>query len=54
MSENYRLTPDNGICVPDFIDNFEDQTLHLLKDFLVKLAKDKVEDVRGCLHQFNP
>ena len=24
LSDNFRLTPENGICIPDFIDDFED------------------------------
>lgn len=38
MEENFRLTRDNGIWIPDFIDDFKDDWLYILKDFLLKVA----------------
>lgn len=40
LEENFRLTPDNGILIPDFIDDFKDDWLYKLKDFLKKLAEN--------------
>ncbi len=52
LEENFRLTPENGIAVPDFIDDFKDNWLHILKDFLIKVAENEVSDVRPVLEQF--
>jgi TFIIF-interacting CTD phosphatase-like protein len=38
MEENFRFTRDNGIWIPDFIDDFKDDWLYILKDFLLKIA----------------
>ena len=52
LEENFRLTPENGIAVPDFIDDFKDNWLHILKDFLIKVAENEVSDVRPVLEQY--
>jgi CTD small phosphatase-like protein 2 len=52
LAENFRLTPDNGIRVDDFIDDFHDQTLNILREFLLKVAKNGVEDVREVLCKY--
>ena len=52
LEDNFRVTPDNGILIPDFIDDFEDNQLYVLKDFLLKIAENGVEDVRPVLKKY--
>ena len=52
MEENFRLTRDNGIWIPDFIDDFKDDWLYILKDFLLKMAQNDVSDVRPIIRKY--
>ena len=52
LRENFRLHPTNGIHVCDFIDDFTDDTLDVLRRFLTKLAEQKVADVRPVLQEY--
>lgn len=52
LEENFRTTPENGILIPDFIDDFDDNWLYVLKDFLIRVAENKVEDVRQVLKKY--
>ena len=46
--------------MPDFVDDFRDNWLHVLREFLTKIARNKVADVRPVLklyrdrfHEYN-
>ena len=52
LEDNFRVTPDNGILIPDFIDDFKDDWLYMLKDFLKKVAENQVEDIRVALKKY--
>lgn len=52
LEDNFRVTPDNGILIPDFIDDFKDDWLYMLKDFLKKVAVNQVEDIRVVLKKY--
>jgi len=52
LEENFRLQQENGIVVPDFVDDFEDRWLYVLADFLVKMAKNRVTDLREVLSEY--
>jgi TFIIF-interacting CTD phosphatase-like protein len=52
LEENFRLQQENGIVVPDFVDDFEDRWLYVLADFFVKMAKNRVTDLREVLSEY--
>lgn len=52
LEDNFRLTPENGIAIPDFIDDFKDEWLHILKEFLLKIAANRVKDIRPILKKY--
>jgi len=50
IEENFSLTtPENGIHIVDFFGGFEDEELPKLKNFLLKLAINQLEDIRPVL-----
>lgn len=52
LKENLVLTPENGICIKDFYGEFEDTELYVLREFLLKLAMAKVDDVRPVIGEY--
>ena len=43
---------DGFLVVPDFVDDFEDRWLYVLADFFVKMAKNRVTDLREVLSEY--
>jgi TFIIF-interacting CTD phosphatase-like protein len=50
LPENFCLTPDNGIPIPDFCGEFEDNELPKILDFLTEIARNRVPDVRPVVN----
>lgn len=53
IAENFDVTtPDNGIHIKNFEGEFDDDELYKLKDFLLKIAQKREDDVRTIIKRY--
>lgn len=54
LAENFKFTtPDNGIHIEDFVGDMDDCELGRLGLFLEKLVRNKVQDIRPSINEYN-